>query len=1029
MTQKMLLFLLTQILISLNIYAQVAWIEPSDATVDSTVTVYFNAKEGDQGLMNYNEDVYAHTGVITMESTDDSDWKHIVADWGTEDEKVLMEQADTNLYKLTFNIRNFYNISQDEIVLKLAFVFRNADGSVTGRSEDGSDIFVPIQNENNWKYETFTNSTEGLEIHTSKGKIRFRPYNHAVETEFIPEGSESGESYAVTDTSLSEKFTIDTTDTTIKAEWERWQLTINKGPLSIHYFHEDSLIKLTDFVSGGASQGGILTFDIGDQTQFYGGGSRALPFNLHGYNIDFYNQAHYGYSNQTPNLNISIPLLTSPEGYSLLFDNRYYSSAEIGSDNSSEIKYQSSKGPLRYFLIGRQNMQELSKTQADLTGHAPMPPMWGLGYIQSRYGYETQNEAEQIVEDMRSNNFSMDALVLDLYWFGGPSGMGNFDWDTGAFPEPEQMIQNFKDRGVETILITEPYFTLESNLYDEASTNNHFAENENGEPYVLSGFWAGDASLLDMSSQDTRDWLWPHYQSLFEQGVAGLWTDLGEPESHPDDMEHEMGRANDVHNIYNNLWSKMLYENVKEFYPDKRLFNLTRSGYTGMQRHSTYPWSGDIQRSFSGLQAQIPIMLHMSMSGEGYMHSDIGGFTGGEKNPELYSRWMQLGAFSPIMRAHGTGIPPEPIFYDKETQDIVREAIAMRYDFLPYNYTLSWQYSKKGTPPMRPMNYYQDNSESLTAISDQYFWGKDLIVAPVINENTTSRRVSFPEENFWADYYSGKMYEGGTVTSIEAPINKIPLFIREGGFIVQSREHLPHTKAYTSDSIRIRHILPSEDITGNSLWYYDDGTTAGNYKEDRYNVIKLTGNTNGKVSTVTLEKEKDNIESPKRQIEFMLYGLNDMPGKITLNDNEIPLYSKRETYNETEKAGYWDDSFLYVHFPWKDTLAKLQIDREETGTFAHDRRSNKLSLQATPNPFTKQARIHASIGRKGIYRLTLYYVDGRVAGTAEYSWNVGRHKSYLSEIVNQPQSLPEGVYILELKGKTGKTQTRIIKRN
>ena len=1027
MTKKSLILLITLILTTFNLYTQVAWIEPSDATVDSTVTVYFDATEGNQGLMDYTGDVYAHTGVITMESTNDSDWKHVVAEWGTADENVLMEQINSNLYKISFNIRNFYNIEPDEIVLKLAFVFRNADGSVTGRSEDGSDIFVPVQNENNWEYETFSNSTDGLQILTSNGRIRFRLYNNALETQFIPDSAESPGSYSIKADPLAEKFTIDTSDTSIEAEWESWQLTINKASLSIQYFYNDSLLEMTDFMSGGAAQGGILTFDVGNQTHFYGGGSRALPFNLHGFNIDFYNQAHYGYSNQTSNLNISIPLLTSPEGYSLLFDNRYYSSAEIGSDNTSEINYQTSKGPLRYFLIGGNNMRELSKAQADLTGHAPMPPMWGLGYIQSRYGYETREEAEQIVEEMRSNNFAMDALVLDLYWFGGTSGMGNFDWDTGAFPEPGQMIQNFKDKGVETILITEPYFTLESNLYDEASSKGHFAENENGEPYVLSGFWAGDASLLDMSSQDARSWLWPYYQSLFEQGVAGLWTDLGEPESHPDDMIHKMGQANDVHNIYNNLWAKMLHENVKETYPDKRLFNLTRSGYTSMQSYSTYPWSGDIQRSFSGLQAQIPIMLHMSMSGEGYMHSDIGGFTGGGQDPELYTRWMQLGAFSPIMRAHGTGVPPEPVFYNDETQDIVRDAIDLRYDFLPYNYTLSWQYSKEGIPPMRPMNYYQNQSEKLSAISDQYFWGKDLIVAPVINENTSSRMVTLPGDRLWADYYSGKLYEGDITTSIEAPIDRIPLFVREGGFIVESREQLTHTKNYNSDSIRIRHVLPSEEVTGESVWYHDDGSTAGNINENRYNLIKFTSNTEGKLSTITLEKDKDNIESPERQIEFMLYGLSDIPGRITLNDNELPLYTSRESYDTSKKAGYWNDSFLYVHFQWKDTLAKVKIDREETGTLVHDSRSAKLNLTVNPNPFTKQAQMQTYVERKGVYRLTLYYIDGRIAGTAEYKLNSGRHQAFLSEIVSQPQSLPEGVYVLEFKGNYGKTQTRLIK--
>ena len=1027
MTNKSFILFTLFIFFTISSFSQVAWIEPSDATVDSTVTIYFDATEGDQGLMDYSGDIYAHTGVITMESTNSSDWKHVVADWGTANDTVLMTREEANFYSITFNIRDFYNIAQDETVLKLAFVFRNADGYVTGRDDNGADIFIPLTNENSWKYQTFTNSADGLHLITSKGKIRFRPYSNAIETEFLPDTATSSKSYATIKNALSENFSVDTSENTIQAEWENWEITVEKSPLQIEYIHNDSLIKVTDFLCQAAGQGGIITFNIEGQNQFYGGGSRALPFNLHGYNIEFYNQAHYGYANQTPNLNISIPVLASPEKYALLFHNHYPASADIGASSSSQIQYQASDGPLRFFVIGSNSMPELSKALANLTGHAPMPPRWGLGYIQSRYGYQTRDEAEQIVSDMRSNNFPMDAMVLDLYWFGGTGQMGSFSWDTDAFPQPEQMIQNFEDQGVETIIISEPYFTLESDLYNEAATNNYFATDNSGDPYVISGFWAGDASLLDMTSENARNWLWPEYQEMFQKGVDGLWTDLAEPETHPSEMQHSMGSAKEVHNLYNNLWAKMLHEKTRENYPDKRLFNLTRSGYTGMQRYSTYPWSGDIQRSFSGLQAQIPIMLHMSMSGEGYMHSDIGGFTGGSKHPELFARWMQLGAFSPVMRAHGTGIPSEPIYYPEETQDIVRKAIQMRYDFLPYNYSLAWKYSKKGIPLVRPMNFYQPESAALSGISDQYFWGKDLIVAPVLYENTTSRMVSLPE-GLWAGYDSGKVFEGNTTISVDAPQNKLPLFIREGGFIVQSEENLPHTKAYNSDSIRIRHLLPSSGISEDRQWYHDDGKTADNYKENRYNIITLSGSTEGKVSTIKLQKAVDNITSPERHVEFMLYGLDEQPGNVTLNGYNVPIYTSGDSYKKNKPAAYWDKPFLYTHLRWKDTLATLKIDREEPATSVDRQTTGKLKIQASPNPFIRQTHIQAYIKQDGSYTITLYRVDGKIVGKKQINWSSGRHRMNIHEITDTPDGLPEGIYILQLKGASGTAQTKIVKR-
>lgn len=1021
------LYALSSILvITTKISAQVAWIEPADATVDSMVTLYFDATRGDQGLMGYSGDVYAHTGVITLESANNSDWKHVVADWGTADDSVLMQQVGTDLYAMTIHIQSFYSIDSTETVLKLAFVFRNADGSVTGRSVDGSDIFVPIQHQNAWIYQTFSHSVDGLTIHTSGGDLLFRPYEGALETEILPEGQTASESYAIIAEPLNEEWSVDTTPEWIHAAWNEWNLSIEKSSLHIYYMNGDTLTRLTDFITGGAQQGGILTFDLQEQIPVYGGGSRALPFDLRGYDLEFYNQAQYGYSNQTPNLNISIPLLMQPGSYALFLDNHHRAGGDIGKEEAGKLTYDVGKGTLRYWMMASDSLPQTSKTIADLTGFAPMPPMWGMGYIQSRYGYETQSEAEQVVQEMRSHDFPLDALVLDLYWFGGTSHMGDFNWDTGRFPDPSGMMQDFNDQGVETILITEPYFTLQSDLYDAIAANQHFAENESGDPYVLYGFWAGDASLFDMSSPEARSWLWPHYKALFDMGVSGLWTDLGEPETHPQDMQHEFGSVDDVHNIYNNLWAQMLFDSTKQTYPEKRLFNLTRSGYAGMQRYGTYPWSGDIQRSFSGLKAQIPIMLHMSMSGVGYMHSDLGGFTGGGQDPELYTRWLQLGTFSPVMRAHGTGVPPEPYYYNQTTQDRVRKTIEMRYDFLPYNYTLAWEYSTKGMPLARPMDSYEPVSTQLNGVSDQYFWGEDLIVAPVVNQGATSRLVTLPK-GMWADYQTGKLLQRGQTVTASASMEEIPLFIREGGFLVQSMENLQHTKEYDSDSIRIRHLVHTDGQSSSALWYHDDGVTAGNHLENRYNLMKLTGATEGLISSITLKKQVSNLESPERWIELMVYGLDHQPRSVTLNDREISVYSNRDSYEQTTPAAFWEAPFLYVDMLWKDTLTQVEINQQEPTSIARQHTGQQLKLLASPNPFVQNTHIEAWVDQAGSYRLELITIGGMRYGSAQVQWSAGRNEMPLTGILCNDTELPAGVYVLILTGNQEQTQLKLVK--
>ncbi len=222
------------------------------------------------------------------------------------------------------------------------------------------------------------------------------------------------------------------------------------------------------------------------------------------------------------------------------------------------------------------------------------------------------------------------------------------------------MIADFKKQGIKTITISEPYIidTLEN--FKIASDLDILATDSLGNDYIDKQFYFGDGSLIDIFKPEAADWLWSKYKNQFEQGVAGLWGDLGEPESHPSDLFHVVGKADEVHNIYGHYWAKSIYDRFRRDYPDKRLFFLARSGYAGSQRFGMIPWSGDVSRSWGGLQAQLPAMLNMSMSGIPYMHSDAGGFALGEKDNELYTRWLQFAVFTPILRPW-KWIPSEPV--------------------------------------------------------------------------------------------------------------------------------------------------------------------------------------------------------------------------------------------------------------------------------------------------------------------------------------------------------------------------------
>ncbi len=1010
--------------------AQVVTMEPSEATVDDTVTIYFDATEGDQGLMDFDGDVYVHTGVITLESDNGSDWKHVVADWGSDDEKVLMNREGENLYSLTFHIKSYYGIEENETVLELAFVFRNADGSQSGRSEDGSDIFVPLSTPSD-DYESHQVSGNQLIVNGTTHKYVFTPWSEdLIRLSVHKDEIMSDSSYVITSGQENITPQVEEQEDRLVFSIGGQKAVIYKSPLSIEWQDgSKDLLRHSSSLVNSSAAGGIFTFEADEQEHFYGTGSRAIPVDRRGYSLEFYNQAHYGYSNGAPNLNIAIPLVVSSKNYGLYFDNHQRSSINMAT-TGNKVRYSADNGVMEYFFIFGNSQESILQNYTGLTGRQELPPIWSLGYIQSRYGYQNQEEAENVVAQMQSGNFPMDVLVLDLYWFGSTNDMGDLNWDFGRFPQPVEMMEDFESDGIKTVLITEPYFTLESDHYDYLAQNDLLATHESGEPFVLQGFWAGDAGLLDMTNGEARNWMWQYYKDRIEEGVAGWWTDLAEPESHPPGMQHQDGSAEEVHNIFNLEWQRMLYRKHKEEYPQKRLFNLSRSGWAGMQRYSTFPWSGDIQRSFGGLQAQIPIMLGMSMSGVGYMHSDIGGFTGGGQQPEVYTRWMQLGAFTPVMRAHGTDVPTEPIYYNEATQDRVRKMINLRYDFLPYNYNLAWEYTTKGTPLARPVNFYEPENQQLANINDEFLWGKDVLVAPILEENKTTKEVIFPSGK-WYDYRNNNYYEGNQSYTVEAPIGDLPLFIRSGSFIMLSDEKLMTTAEYDSDSLLVKYYIGDVGNNESTTYYFDDGTTRGNLEEGSYELLALSSESGTEEITLALSKDYDGYGSFERAMEFEVNGFDSKPSRIRVNGNEWEIAENEGYYNSSQKLAYWseDTDRLRLKFPWSDTLTNITITRPDVGVEEITASNKSFNLhKASPNPFKETTTITLDVMESGNYTFTIAGVSGNIIRKVQKNLRKRRTHFPLRNVYAEP-NLASGIYFLKVKHQSESQTIKLVKVN
>jgi oligosaccharide 4-alpha-D-glucosyltransferase len=646
-------------------------------------------------------------------------------------------------------------------------------------------------------------------------------------------------------------------------------------------------VKSASFFSQGENNG--FRFQLGDQEKFFGGGERALPMDRRGYRFNLYNIANYGYGLGADNLNFSVPFLISSAGYALFFDNPSKGYFDIGLTDKTVLEAGFVSGELTFYVVFGNSMDEILKNYTAITGRQPLPPRWALGNFISRFGYRSEEQVKQVVNKMKADKFPMDGLVFDLFWFGDDikGTLGNLDWATGPkWPNPKLMLENFsKNNNLKSILITEPFILQASKTYAEATP--FLATDAAGKPYNLADLYFGSGGLLDVFRKPAQDWIWKYYKKQVSNGVTGWWSDLGEPEKHPNGLMHNlkdygvarpMG-ADEVHNAYGHYWSKMLFEKYRDDYPGTRLFHLNRSGFAGSQRYSVFPWTGDVARNWSGLKSQFPVLLGMSASGLPYVHSDAGGFAMADQaDAELYTRWLQFAAFTPIFRPHGTAledydktvksIPSEPAFWDEPVKSNVRNYINLRYQLLPYNYTLSYEQSVLGKPLMRPLYYYGFADADAFKADEEYLWGDNLLVAPVTSQGATARMLYLPDGK-WYDFYDNKPINGKQWLNQTVDIKHIPVFARAGGFIpVWQPDSIKTADAYNSKEISI--IYYPADGPSSYVFFDDDGGSTKTLEKADYELITFAATPQGGLTTLDIKTNNEAAYKRKLVRRFTL---------------------------------------------------------------------------------------------------------------------------------------------------------------
>ncbi|MCY7296432.1 glycoside hydrolase family 31 protein [Alteromonas sp. a30] len=803
-------------------------------------------------------------------------------------------------------------------------------------------------------FESYQLENNQLTVLLDEANIQFAPVNSAtIEVNYTRADMKSLPSFALAEAPQDRSFTLTEGANTLTFASAELIVEITKSPFSVAYYKTVNKDKAGKGKQSNTNKKRILLsrhnggffhhdalrgvrFALQANEKILGGGQRVMGMDRRGKRLPLNNKTHWSYTDYSDGMYYSLSGIMSSKGYIIAFDNSAKGHMDIGASTSDVLQFEAVAGRNAYLFSVGDDYSDLINNFTDATGKQPLPPRWALGSFASRFGYHNEAEVRNVVTEYQKQDFPLDTVILDLFWFGKDvkGHMGSLQWDTSAFPNPDKMLQDFSSQGIKTLLVTEPYIIQTSKNWENAVAAEALAKNPAGGVKEIDMFF-GRGGLVDVFSEKGRDWFWQFYQQQFEQGVAGVWGDLGEPEAHPDDTIHALGSANSVHNAFGHQWASLIHENYQEQYPNKRLFLLMRSGFLGSQRFGMMPWTGDVSRSWGGLGAQVELSLQMGILGLGYTHSDLGGFATHEVfDAELYIRWLQYGVFQPVYRVHGfESVAPEPIFHDEHTKNIVRDYMKLRYRMLPYNYTLAYENSVSGMPMMRPLFFdeaYSSNSshhgsessaQKLAQAIDYrtgYFWGDAFWIEPVIAAHQQTQTTFLPE-GIWFDFWQEQLFRGGKYVTIPINIQTLPVWVKAGSFVPMIQP-INNTEAYDGAQVELHYYHHKSVESAEGQWYEDDGKDAKALVHNQYRLFKLSAKTTPNELMLTVNSISGGyVSEPKqRSITWVVHQISNKPSVVTLNNQPISF-----TYDEESKQ-------LSVPVKWQADLAnrliKVKID-------------------------------------------------------------------------------------------------------
>jgi alpha-glucosidase len=682
-----------------------------------------------------------------------------------------------------------------------------------------------------------------------------------------------------------------------------------------------------------------------DDEQVYGFGEKTGRLNkrgrqLGGYSYTMWNSDTYAYENDTDPIYVSIPfymVMRNGRAHGIFFDNTFRSNFDVGHTAQGLLSFGAEGGELDYYLIAGPDPKRVIQRYTDMTGRMPLPPRWALGYHQCRYSYYPESRVRFIARNFRERRIPADVIWLDIHYL---DGFNPFTWHPERFPDPARLMRDLGADGFRVVPIIDAHPKKQPgwSVYDSGLAGDHYVKNPDGTVYEAP-VWPSQAEknpapsvFPDFSKPAARAWWGGLFKQFVDMGITGIWNDMNEPAvfqtvtgTMPLDVRHDNeGQPTDhreIHNVYGLLNSRATYEGLVRLAPNARPFVLTRASFAGAQRYAAI-WPGDNISSWSHLQATIPMLAGLGLSGVAFVGSDIGGFAGAP-SAELYTRWLQTGVFYPFMRSHTTfGTPDqEPWSYGTVHEAINRRAIELRYQLLPHIYNVMYEASTTGVPALRPLFLEFPDDNATWSMDEQFMFGRDLLVAPVLREGERQREVYLPKGE-WFDFWTGGRHEGGRPIQVSVTIDSTPVFVRGGAFVFR-QPVVQHTGEMPGQPLEV-HVYPAP--TSEATLYEDDGETHA-YRNGAF-MRRTFRQTRTPETSATIEAAApEGTYRPKpRDLVFQVAWQGE-PRRVSAGTTAMTRYTPQELAKQASGWTVSDTGFVVVKQPDRFEAVKVTIER------------------------------------------------------------------------------------------------------